>query len=225
MRSDVMGFTPVSKNSKTGPIPVSTSSHCTCPSTCPLRKKGCYGKAGPIEIWWKRLDAGTWGMSWEAFLTEIRKLPRGTFWRHAQAGDLPGRGTAIDRKRLRELTAANKGKFGYAYTHKPLNRDNLAAIREAVKHGFTANLSSNGPSMADRLFDSGLPVVTIVPLGTPKVSYTPKGRQIIICPAQVGLQTSCATCRLCARAHRRFIIGFLPHGRQARQVSAIAAVN
>jgi hypothetical protein len=164
-------------------------------------------------------------MSWKEFLAEIRKLPSGTFWRHAQAGDLPGQNNRINRKKLRELTAANRGKFGFTYTHKPLSKSNLAAIREAVKHGFAVNLSSNGPSMADRLFDSGLPVVTLVPLGTPKVSYTPKGRQIIICPVQVGLQDSCVKCRLCVRAKRRFIVGFLPHGVHAKEVSAIASVN
>jgi hypothetical protein len=67
--------------------------------------------------------------------------------------------------------------------------------------------------------------VTIVPLETPKVSYTPKGRRIVICPAQAGLQASCATCRLCARAKRSFIIGFLPHGTHAKEVSQIASVN
>jgi hypothetical protein len=176
-------------------------------------------------VWWDRLDAGTWGMSWEEFLAQVRKLPKGTFWRHAQAGDLPGRGTSVDSKRLRELTVVNRGKLGYAYTHKPLNRDNLAAIREAVKHGFTANLSSNGPSMADRLFDSGLPTVTIVPLGTPKVSYTPRGRKIVICPAQRIEGMNCWRCRLCARANRSFIVGFLPHGKCAKKVSEIAVVN
>jgi len=225
MRSDVMGFTPVSTNRKTGPIPVSTASHHTCSPDCPFRNKGCYAASGPLAIWWAKLDTGAWGMSWKAFLKQIKTLPQGTFWRHAQAGDLPGRGNVIDRKRLRELTAANRGKFGFTYTHKPLSKSNLAAIREAVKHGFAVNLSSDGPSMADRLFDSGLPTVTIVPLGTPKVSYTPKGRQIIICPVQTGLKDSCATCRLCARAKRRFIIGFLPHGVHAKEVNAVAAVN
>jgi hypothetical protein len=190
-----------------------------------MRSKGCYAASGPISIWWAKLDAGTWGMSWKAFLKQIKTLPRGTFWRHAQAGDLPGRGNAIDRKRLRELTAANSGKFGFAYTHKPLSKSNLAAIREAVKHGFAVNLSSNGPSMADRLFDSGFPTATVVPLGTPKVSFTPKGRRIIICPSQRSPDITCAQCRLCARAKRSFIIGFLPHGTHAKEVSQIASVN
>jgi len=225
VRADQMGFVEASVNRKTGPIPVSTARRMTCPAACPFKKKGCYAASGPLSFWWDKLDAGLWGMSWEEFLQKIRDLPPGTFWRHAQAGDLPGCGSRIDRKKLRELTKANEGKLGYSYTHKPLSRSNLAAIREAVKHGFTANLSSNGPSMADRLFDSGIPTVTIVPLGTPKVSYTPKGRKIVICPAQMQDKMTCDRCRLCARADRGFIVGFLPHGKYAKAVNEVAAVN
>lgn len=224
MCADNMGFVTASDNVKTGPIPVSVSSSMTCPSTCPLKKQGCYGRGGKLSLWWRRLDTGEWGMSWQEFLARVKQLPKGTFWRHGQAGDLPGRGTLISRSKLRELAKANKGKLGYAYTHKPPTRSNLSAIREAIRNGFAINLSANGPSMADRLFETGIPVVTIVPTGTPAVSLTPKGRKILICPAQRKEGMNCANCRLCARK-RDFIVGFLPHGSGAKKVSEIAAVN
>lgn len=225
MRADQMGFVTASRNRKTGKIPVSTARRLTCPSTCPFKRGGCYAADGPVSFWWQRLDEGTWGISWEEFLARVRALSPGTLWRHAQAGDLPGRGTSVDRKRLRELTEANRGRLGYTYTHKPPNSGNLSAIREAVKGGFTVNLSANGPSTADKLFDSGLPVATVVRKGTPAVSFTPRGRKIVVCPAQRKEGMNCSRCRLCARADRGFIVGFLPHGKYAGKVSQVAAVN
>lgn len=225
MRANVIGFVRKSSNSKTGPIPVSVSRKLTCPSTCPLKKSGCYAKAGFLKFSWARLENGSWGMSWEAFLEEIRSLPEGTFWRHAQAGDLPGVGTSLDRKRLRELVKANRGRLGYTYTHKPLNSGSLSAIRAACKGGFTVNLSADGPSMADKMFDSGLPVVTIVPKGTPGTSRTPRGRTILICPAQRSESITCVDCKICAGSKRKFIVGFLPHGCQATRVHEIASEN
>jgi len=223
VHADVIGFVRKSKNTKTGPIPVSVSRKLTCPSTCPLKKSGCYAKAGFLKFPWARLENGTWGIPWEEFLQQVRGLPPGTFWRHAQAGDLPGRGTRIDRKRLRELTEANRGKKGYTYTHKPPNRSNLSAVREACRGGFIVNLSADNLPMADKLFDSGLPVVTLVPSGTPATTRTPRGRKVVVCPAQRRKDVTCDDCRLCARSDRGFIVGFLPHGSQATYVHRVAS--
>jgi hypothetical protein len=225
VRADVIGFVHRSSNSKTGPIPVSVSRKITCPSTCPLKKAGCYARAGFLKFPWGRLEDGTWGMPWEEFLQHVRELPAGTFWRHAQAGDLPGVGTVIDRKKLLQLAEANRGRRGYAYTHKPPTRSNLSAVREACRDGFIVNLSADGPSMADKLAQSGLPVVTLVPKGTPAVSRMPEGRKIVVCPSQRRKGITCVTCKLCANGDRKFIIGFLPHGSQANVVHKVACEN
>lgn len=227
MHTDVIGFVRKSRNAKTGPIPVSVSRRVTCPSTCPLRHSGCYAHEGFLRFHWARLENGTWGIPWEEFLQEIEALPEGTFWRHAQAGDLPGRGTAINRKKLRELTKANRGKKGYTYTHKPPNPGNLSAVREACKGGFIINLSADGLSMADKLFDSGLPVATLLPEKWSAPLKTPRGRRVVVCPAQARGRSSvtCDDCRLCARGDRNFIIGFLPHGRKAPAVRKVASSN
>ena len=63
------GLTLASRNRKTGPIPVATSSSDTCPSTCALLTKGCYAKTGPIKLVWDRVDKQ--GMDFKSFRAEL----------------------------------------------------------------------------------------------------------------------------------------------------------
>lgn len=218
-------LTEISRNAKTGPIPVSTSGADTCPDSCPLKKKGCYGDSGPLAWHWRRLTEGKTGIAFAEFIARVARLPRGTLWRYAQAGDLPGIGDAINADELRELTRANKGKRGFTFSHKPVlnNAANAEAIREANAGGFTINLSANNPREADQLSALHIaPVVSIIATGTPKVSYTPEGRRIVACPAQTNKQTTCRDCALCQRADRDFIIGFYPHGHGKKHAEALA---
>jgi hypothetical protein len=47
-----------SRNVKTGPIPVSTSTRKTCPDSCPFKNNGCYAESGPLAIHWKAVTQG-----------------------------------------------------------------------------------------------------------------------------------------------------------------------
>lgn len=225
---DVM-FTPVSGNAKTGPIPVSGSNGSTCPNACPFKKQGCYAKYGPISWHWRKLNGGKVGISWRDFLNAIQRLHRGTLWRHNQFGDLAGAGNRIDAKALAELTAANRNKRGFTYTHKPVvsgadAANNRAAIQAANAGGFVVNLSGNSPEHADKLKALGIaPVVCVVPDGAGNTSFTPAGNKIVVCPAQSRENVTCATCRLCANQKRSVIVGFRPHGMGAKHVRHIAA--
>jgi hypothetical protein len=163
----------------------------------------------------------------DTFAASIAALPDGTLWRHNQAGDLPGIGDTIDSEALRQLVKANNGKRGFTYTHKPLTPENAALIREANESGFTVNLSGNNPAHADTLADTNAgPVVTVMPSDSAPVSFTPKGRRIVICPAQTRDNITCATCQLCARRDRSgVIVGFLAHGTGHKKASLIAKGN
>lgn len=57
----IIHFNARSKNSKTGAIPVTTSSENTCPKTCPLKDKGCFAKLGPLSWHWKKISSGARG--------------------------------------------------------------------------------------------------------------------------------------------------------------------
>jgi hypothetical protein len=163
-------------------------------------------------------------MSWGVFCDSIAQLPIGTLWRHYQAGDLPGQGDTIDTAALDMLVKANKGKAGWTYTHKPPTRSNIAAIRRANKAGFTVNLSGNNLAHADVLADKKVgPVVVVLPADATKNTVTPAGRRVVVCPATIRDDVTCATCRLCQRGDRAAIIGFPAHGASKRKAEASAA--
>lgn len=206
-------------------MPVSTTESRSCPEACPLREKGCYAKLGPLGLFWGKVDRGEAGLEWEAFTAEIAKLPLGTMWRHNQAGDLPGDGDMIDQAKLGELVAANMGKRGFTYTHKPAIGDNLAAIRAANEAGFTINLSADNLAEADALAETGAgPVVVILDKqeGQRHTLTTPAGRKVETCPVTYGAAKDCVSCGLCQKQNRNVIVGFPAHGVTKKAAAAIA---
>ena len=206
-----------SRNAKTGPIPVSTSSNDTCPAVCPLKDQGCYAKYGPLGMYWAKVNGGTAGATWGEFVAQIAELPDGALWRHNQAGDLPGTSNAIDAPALAKLVKANSGKRGFTYTHKPMTAANARAVRKANAAGFTINLSGNNLAHADALADTGAgPVVVVLPADQKTNTTTPAGRKVIVCPATIRDDVSCATCQLCQRRDRTIIVGFPAHGAAKR---------
>lgn len=204
-----------SSNSKTGKIPVSSTSADSCPKECPFKGSGCYGESGPISWHWSAVNNGKRGCDYNAFLDTIKSLPSGQFWRHNQVGDLVKNEKAkqqtdtIDVGKLRRLVKANKGKRGFTYTHYDVesNQVNRAAIAQANKDGLTVNLSGNNIEHAKRLQALNIgPVVAVVP-----ESYKPT-KGIKICPAILDDSINCDSCRICGSANRKSIVVFPAHG-------------
>lgn len=205
---------------------MTTTSARTCPGACPFNHAnsgGCYANGGPLALHWRQVTAGNRGGTLTELCKSIRAMPAGQLWRHNQAGDLPGVGNAINVGELRRIVAANTGRRGFTYTHKPIEHaGNAAAIAAANRDGFTVNLSGNSLEHADRLADANIgPVVAVVSESTPKQFKTPAGRRGIVCPAQVR-DTNCAECGLCQQRDRDFVIGFRAHGSQKRKAETIA---
>ena len=172
-----VSLTKISRNEKTGRIPVSMTSFASCPNSCPLKNNGCYAEIGPVAWHWKKVTEGTRGESWESFCNKISELKDGQFWRHNQAGDLMGDGDIIDQNALRDLIAANSNKKGFTYTHyDPLYKKNAEIIKEANDNGFTINLSANNLKEVDVYVSLNIgPVVTILPKDAEKVTKTAHG--------------------------------------------------
>lgn len=219
----------VSGNTKTGPMPVSTSNSSTCPDACPIKLKGCYAKYGPTGMAWRNVDSGKAkeAVEWPQFIRKVKALSRGALWRHNQAGDLNGvEGTGrIDQVKLLELVDANKGKRGFTYTHYDTleNGLNRACVKDANVKGFTINLSGNDIAHADKLKALDIaPVVVLMPRDADKVTITPEGNKVVICPAENTNKVTCLKCGLCAIADRDYIIGFRAHGTAAKTVEIIA---
>ena len=206
---------PKSGNKKTGPIPTSYTSARTCPTACPLLGNGCYAEQYPVREHWG--DAARF-VDWLTFVASVRALPAGQLWRHNVAGDLPGEGNALDTVALGLLVEANRGKRGFTYTHKPLTRVVVSAIRRAVKAGFTINASADSLAEADAAAALGLPTVVTLPTDAPQVSKTPEGRTVVACPAEKR-EITCERCQLCSVATRKTIVGFRAHGQSKNRIN------
>lgn len=213
-----------SANRKTGPIPVVGSEAVTCPDVCPFKKIGCYAKSGLTNISWSKLNKGKDSPSFvdlKELLAKIKALPIGQLWRYAVFGDLPGENGEIDGGVVKQMVKANRKKKGFTYTHKPLTEKNLQIIREANENGFTVNLSGNSLAHADKLKKTGLPVVTVLPIGQNRNCKTPDGHTVVVCPATKSDRITCSNCGLCQMKDRGFIVGFPAHGTAKKRVEAV----
>lgn len=238
-------FTQKSRNAKTGPIPVTMTSSDSCPESCSFRGNGCYAESGPMAWTWSKLSGAVAGTSFTSgkatmaaldlagLVANIRAIPAGSLWRHNQAGDLPGLGLTIDSAALAEIVAANAGKRGFTYTHKPPVGPNLAAIRQANADGFTVNVSADSAEKAAafRAANPDVPVVCVLPIEAAQERVlTVGGAKVIVCPAtrktsdgaDANPSLTCANCGLCQVANRRAIVGFPAHGARAKVAGAIA---
>lgn len=241
-------WNPRSSNSKTGPIPVSTTAKASCPTTCPFMGNGCYAESGPLSMIWAAMSAagpnasfqqgrGTMQTTdWAGLCKAVAGLPAGQMWRHNQAGDLPqceepGR---VDGVAVYALVQANarSGAKGFTYTHHNVETDyyNRSVVRDANRDGFTINLSANDLQHADEMSALGVgPVVVVLSselqpeqnAPAPRLE-TPQGRKVVVCPATYRDDVTCASCKLCAIADRDFIVGFPAHGSSKRRATAVA---
>lgn len=211
-------------NTKTA-IPTTTTSKNSCPDTCPLKVKGCYAKYSFLGAYWNRLSNGEvkTAFDFSGLLQTIKSLQNGILWRHNQAGDLLHNNGVIDKAALQAITKANKGKRGFTYTHHVMNAENALTVDMANDGGFTVNLSTENLSDADKAYNLEVaPVVTLLPLGAAKVSYTPQGNKVVKCPADKVKGITCATCGICYISDREYIIGFEVHGTAKKSLDLIA---
>lgn len=215
-----------SSNDKTGNIAVSTTARPSCPPTCPLAGDGgCYADAGyRTRDHWDRVTSGTRGLPEDDFITAVSNIRPGRRFRHNVAGDLWHDSGRIRSDLLRRLADAASHLTAWTYTHHLRTPENLAAIRSAIRRGFTVNLSTEVRSEAVRLSRRGYPVVCVVPEDAP-AHFTEGGVKFRQCPATFdGSPTQCASCGggtpLCARADRDFVITFPAHGARSARAAA-----
>ena len=220
-------FVKISKNIKTGEIPTTSSCRGSCPKACPFKFKACYAGAGYYtRMNWDKIDAGERGSDWNSLCDNVRKIKPGAVWRMNVMGDLPHYGEVIDFPKIQALVEANSDSAGFTYTHHDMSiAGNRFAVKYANSNGFTVNLSANGMTHADELADLNIgPVAVTMPSDfAEKVSYTPKGRKAIQCPATYRDDVTCKTCKLCAKSDRSVMIVFPAHGSGAKMVNEILA--
>ena len=210
-----------SANTKTGPIPVTTSSRSTCPITCPFLLNGCYGDGYHLSMHWDAVSRGERGLPWPQFLAAIAELPYGQLWRHNQAGDLFKPGTITGKTALIALVEANRGRRGYTYSHHKLTPATIQAFKTATANGFTVNASCETVAGADAAISNGLRAVFVVSAAETRTAWdTPDGNRAVLCPAQRLEGINCAKCQLCQSRPQNVAIAFRAHGNGKAKVEA-----
>jgi len=206
---------PNSTNKKTGNMLVTTSSKNTCPDSCQHKRlNSCYASFSFLGLHWNKVSNGSRSQSWDEVIKSIRNQQHGIMWRWAQAGDLPGIDGEIDKVMLADILWANMGKKGFAYTHKPVNTNNISLIRKAIANGFTINISCDSFEEVTRYrtYFPDIPLVVTVPYNHKRKQTLP-GIDLVSCPAEIkGSDISCTTCGLCAVPDRKSVIMFHAHG-------------
>jgi len=216
---------------------VVTLSDNTCPSSCPLKSKGCYAKGGPIAISWARVSRGEalgggngrWaGSGWADLSTTLvvlgrDKMPAGTLVRIGDAGD-PSFNGRIPKVLVDALgSLRSMGHHSIVYTHAPETEHNHRMAHLARSYGVVINGSHHGTDVPED--DAhGYGRVTTVSRDTSWIPYDggqwTEDHGIRRCPAEYTDQT-CRTCLLCSKA-RGYAIGFTAHGASARAVEAVS---
>jgi len=221
-----------SRNPKTGSVATLSYPRMSCPPDCALIKKGgCYGETSFYSrLNWDHIDAGTRGTSFDEALQGVARLPMFSIIRDKVVGDEfaeadnPHNIDAVPfRKKIK--TFVRRKLQVISYTHRKPNAHNLKLLREAKAQGVTINLSADNLKQADKKARHQLPVVVVVDSATPKVSRTPEGRKVVICPAQTSKRVTCSTCMLCADGERGYLIGFRAHGNQSKKINSRLAVG
>ena len=218
-------LTEKSANAKTGTMAVSTSSKATCSPSCPFLPEnggGCYAQSGPLNLHWLKVTAGKRGSDFKTFLSKLRALPQNAAFRHNQAGDLPHTNGRISRLFIRRMVESVKHLKAYTYTHHSLSLgENLALLKYANRNGFTINASCESEQQVDNTIAAGLPAVLVVPSDEERTTWHTKGGNVVlICPAQVRDDKTCADCMLCHKRGRKIAIGFLAHGTGKRKAES-----
>ena len=218
-----------SKNSKVGPIRVTTTEKKSCPKECGLHDE-CYANGFHLNMHWNHVSRHERGGNWTGFTRRVKRFEVDEVWRHNQAGDLPKskrrstvRADRLDDKKCMSLAKAAKHTKGWTYTHfKPTDKHNAGVIKGMNEiGGLVVNLSADTLDKADEYYKLGIAPVTVpLPSDAPHLgNKTPNGLPIVVCPAQTTKGVQCATCKLCQVRDRKSIVGFLAHGDKAKQLT------
>jgi hypothetical protein len=219
-----VAITLASGNSQTGPIPTTVTEKESCPTTCAFFEKGCYGKYHLQGVHWRKVSNHERGVSWDQFITQVRKFVPNSLWRHNVTGDLPHIFGDVNHLMVDSLVRANRGKKGFTYTHHVLNTHNLKVIQNANANGFTISASTESVEVADKVMsEHNIPAVAVIPsTESRRFFHTESGRKVIVCPAKIHKgKVNCSTCGLCQQPDREFIIAFPAHGTAKNTVNQI----
>lgn len=217
-------FTPTSSNRKTGNVPTAwvgrteeeALASCSGCALRPTRDGGdgsCYAWSGAVRF------GAISARKAAAARPETRTLPAALagaarsarMLRLTGIGDIGRSGRAVADQVVNQAHTAGLAVVGYTHHW----RENEVA--DAWRGRLMA--STESAADADAAVAAGWRATVVVAPDAPRVSTTPAGRRVVVCPAQVageGREVTCNTCRLCDASRLGPVIAFRAHGNGAR---------
>lgn len=214
-------WTARSDNRKTGNVPngwigLSRAEAEDSCSGCGMLEKGCYAHHGSVLI---GSMSATRGAKANPERYTLKSALKG---RHKKArmvrvtalGDIGRCGKETADTVTNEVKGNGLALVGY--THHWRESD----VATSWKGRLLA--SCDALEEADRAVDEGWRAAAVVLSDHPRVSKTPMGRTVIVCPAQVkdDHSVTCNMCRLCDASSKGPIIAFRAHGSNQKSLEA-----
>jgi hypothetical protein len=125
-------------------------------------------------------------------------------------GDIGRIGVEAADRIVSEIWTAGLAIVGYTHHWRE------PSVADAWKGRLMA--SADTVQDADRAVSEGWRASVVLPIDAPRVSHTPDGHKIVVCPAILApKKVTCNTCRLCDASKPGPVIGFPAHGNVAKE--------
>jgi len=218
-------WTARSRNRKTGDVPTAwigasmAEARASCEG-CPLLGGKCYSWSGATQLaaGSARKNAERHPERYTMAAALAQRVASARMVRVTGLGDIGRSGRALADAVVDE--AARVGLAVVGYTHH-WREEGVAAAWRGRLMASTETLAD-----ADRAAREGWRVSVVVPADHPRLSKTPEGRAVVVCPEQVTGRVTCNDCRLCDASRPGPVIAFREHGngstRAAKRASAPA---
>ena len=197
----------------------------SCPDSCTLKGAGCYARFSHVGRLWARLSSGDdkRAMDEHQFLASIAALPKGSYFRHNVAGDLPFRKDGVingDFLIALMKIIKNRKLRAIIYTHHRLNNANIALFNELVAMGLSIPvLSCDTIQDWEKARQLGFNAVVVA---DSEEKHT-NGKTFVRCPAEYQDNVTCQSCMLCqvSAKQNKYSIFFTPHGAGKKKIKPI----
>ena len=205
-------WTARSRNRKTGDVPTAwigadmREARESC-SGCPLLDDGrCYSWSGATQLaaGSARKNAARQPHRYTMGAALAQRVASARMVRVTGLGDIGRSGRALADEIVTTAARAGLALVGYSHHWRE------PAVADAWRGRLMA--STETLADADRAVREGWRASVVVPADHPRLSRTPEGRPVVVCPEQATGRVTCNECRLCDASRPGPVIAFREHG-------------
>lgn len=205
-------WTARSRNRKTGDVPTAwvgasmAEARESC-AGCPLLADGrCYSWSGATQLaaGSARKNAARQPHRYTMAAALAQRVASARMVRVTGLGDIGRSGRELADSIVETAARAGLAVVGYSHHWR----------EEGVAHAWRGRLMASTETLADadRAVREGWRASVVVPADHPRLSRTPEGRPVVVCPEQVAGRVTCNDCRLCDASRSGPIVAFREHG-------------